>query len=138
MPEQTRPVDVHVVSANEGVMIPAPGRRLRNAVTLTRNMTAAGTNPGPVIDLVPYDTNRLYILVQATGSNNIVICTDLSQAQDPANQVPGIPNPNGYLLAAGSTMPMPVRIEGCQRLWAVGNTFPSQVTWISIHEQVTR
>jgi hypothetical protein len=129
--EHVDPVRVHITSANEGVMIPAPGRRLRNAVTLTKNMTAAI----PIIDLVPYDTNRLYILVQAGGSN-IVLCTDLSMAQDPVNQVPGVPNPNGLVLTAGNTMPL--RIDGCQRMWAVGNTFPSQVTWIAIHEQVTR
>jgi hypothetical protein len=129
MTETPTPVPVHVVSANEGV-IPgaAPRRRLRRAVTRTRNMTAAE----PVIHFAHQDNNRLHLLVQA-GGNNVVLCTDISQAQDPANQVAGVPNPNGYLLTAGNTMP--TKIEGCQNMWAVGNTFPSQLTWIEIHEQ---
>jgi hypothetical protein len=125
-----RPIPVHIASANEGLLLPpAPRRRpLRNAVVMTRNMTAIT----PIVDLVPYDTNRLYILAQC-GGNNIVVCTDISQAQDPANQVAGVPNPNGYLLTAGNTTP--IKFEGCQRMWAVGNTFPSQITWVAIHEQ---
>jgi hypothetical protein len=110
---------------------PLPRRKLRNAIVMTRNITAAN----PIIELVPYDTNRLYVLVQV-GGNNCVICTDKSQAQDPFNQVAGVPDPVGFLLSAGNTRP--VKIEGCQRMFAVGNTYPTQLTWIAIHEQAQR
>src|ERR1700734_3423469 len=78
----------------------APVRhKVRQLKVITKNLTAAT----PIIDLAPYDETRLYVLVQA-GGNNIVICTDLSQAQDPVNQVAGVPNPNGMLLTAGNTV----------------------------------
>lgn len=125
----TPAVRVHVVGMNEGLVTAPPRRRrLRNAVVQTYNLTALH----PIHHFLPYDTNRLYALVQAGGSN-VVVCTDLSQAQDPANQVAGVPNPNGYLLTAGNTVP--VKIEGCQNMWVVANTYPSQLTWIAIHEQ---
>jgi hypothetical protein len=101
-------------------------RRQKHATFITRTLL----NATPV-DLVGFDESRLYILIQAGGAN-VVVCTDLSQAQDPANAVPGVPNPNGLLLTAGNTMPYP--IEGSQRMWVVGNTFPSQVTCTVMHE----
>jgi hypothetical protein len=123
---QVPPVSVHVASSDVP-MGGTPRRKVRQVKVITKNLTATT----PVVDLVGYDETRLYIQVQAGGSN-IVICTDLSQAQDPANQVPGVPNPNGLLLSAGNTVPW--KLEGCGRMWAVGNTFPSQVTYSIVHE----
>jgi hypothetical protein len=102
-------------------------RRVKQITFRTRNLTATS----PIAHLCAYDETRLYILIQA-GGNNVVLCTDISEAQDPANQVAGIPNPNGFVLTAGNTNPIPV--PGCQPIWAVGNTYPSQVTWITVHE----
>jgi hypothetical protein len=126
--EAMTPVPVHVTNTEALAGAASPGRhKVRQVKLLTKNITAAQ----PIIDLVPYDETRLYIQVQA-GGNNVVICTDLSQAQDPDNQVAGVPNPVGLLLTAGNTVPW--KIEGCQRMWVVGNTFPSQVTYTSVHE----
>lgn len=126
-----KPVPVEITNAEAlagaGTKYGHSVRKVRHATVMTKNLTAAT----PIVDLVPYDETRLHILVQA-GGNNIVICTDISQAQDPANQAAGVPNPNGLLLTAGNTAPF--LIEGAQRMWAVGNTFPSQVTWVNVHE----
>jgi hypothetical protein len=129
-PDTPRPISVHVASSAPSALGAPARRKLRNAVTLSYSLTSAH----PIHHMLPYDTNRLYALVQV-GGNNVVLCTDLSQAQDPANQAAGVPYPNGFLLTAGNTMP--VKIEGCQNMWVVANTFPSQVTWIAIHEQAT-
>lgn len=132
-PGTPRPIPVQIIGPDGGPMnpgfVPRPEpRRLRTAVTLTYTLTAAS----PIHHFAPFDTNRLYMLVQA-GGNNVVICTDKSQAQDLANQVAGVPNPNGFLLTAGNTVPL--KIEGTQGMYVVANTFPSQLTWIAVHEQ---
>ena len=125
-PDQVVPVPVTIHNP-DSLRPPATRRRVRHAKMVTRNLTAAQ----PVIDLAGYDETRVYILAQA-GGNNIVVCTDISQAQDPANQVAGVPNPNGLLLTAGNTIPF--KIEGAQRMWAVGNTYPAQITFVVVHE----
>jgi hypothetical protein len=119
-------IPIPVLVANAGEVGGKP-RRHRVATFRTRNLTAAN----PIVHLCPYDETRLYIQIQAGGSN-VVLCTDISQAQDPCNQVAGVPNPDGLLLTAGNTMPF--RLEGSQHIYAVGNTFPSQLTWVTVHE----
>jgi hypothetical protein len=126
---QLAPVPVHVDNLHElmaGAASPVR-HKVRQGKAITKNLTAAI----PVIDVAPYDETRLYILMQV-GGNNIVLCTDLSQAQDPNNQVATVPNPDGFLLTAGNTLPY--KIEGCGRLWAVGNSYPAQLTMWFVHE----
>jgi hypothetical protein len=125
---QIAPVPVHVTNAEALGGAGSPFRhKVRQLKLITKNLTATT----PIIDVAPYDETRLYILMQC-GGNNIVLCTDLSQAQDPANVVATIPNPNGLVLTAGNTIPY--KIEGCQRMWAVANAFPSQLTLAFLHE----
>jgi hypothetical protein len=102
-------------------------RKVRQLKVITKNLTATQ----PIIDVAPYDETRLYILMQV-GGNNIVLSTDLSQAQDPANQVATLPSPNGLVLTAGNTIPY--KIEGCNRMWATGNSYPCQLTMAFVHE----
>ncbi len=125
---QIEPVPVRLTNAELRAGAASPIRhKVRQLKVITKNLTATV----PIIDVAPYDETRLYVLVQA-GGNNIVLCTDISQAQDPVNQVAGVPNPNGLLITAGNTIPW--KLEGCQRMWAVGNTFPSQLTMAFLHE----
>ena len=126
---QLHPVTVHVDNIHElaaGAASPVR-HKVRQGKAITKNLTA-GT---PIIDVAPYDETRVYILMDV-GGNNIVLCTDLSQAQDPANVIATIPNPNGFVLTAGNTVPY--KIEGCGRMWAVANAFPSQLTMWFVHE----
>ena len=128
--EPIAPIPVHVSNAAElaGAGHRDHPRKLMQAVTLTRNIAA-----GQIVDFLPYDTTRLHVRVQAGGSN-VVLCTDLSQAQDPANVAVGIPNPNGLLLTAGNTTPF--KVDGVQRMWAVAPA-AAQITWISLHERTS-
>jgi hypothetical protein len=50
-----------------------------------------------------------------TIDNPIVICHSENQANSPANQVPGIPAPDGVVLAVGQS----VSVTGTAPLWAV-------------------
>jgi hypothetical protein len=121
------PVKVHLV-ADSTKASPGPGPRPRRLTGFTKVMTSAI----PLVDLVPYDPARLYIEVQAT-SNDVVICTDLSQAQDPANVASGIPNPNGILIPHANTTPQ--RLEGANRMWAVAAAYPALLTVAVMHEE---
>lgn len=124
---EIQPVLVMVANAAELTAAGHGRGKVRHTTAITKNLTAAS----PIIDLVGYDETRCYIRIQS-GGNNVVVCTDISQAQDPANQIAGVPNPNGLLLTAGNTAPFD--IEGAQRMWAVGNTYPAQVTYVVVHE----
>ena len=103
-------------------------RRPRRQMTFrTINLTAAS----PVQVLLGADPARLYALVQA-GGNSVVLTTSQGEAQDPNNVVANIPNPEGFVLTAGNTVP--VKLEGVQPVYASANAFPSQVTMIVVHE----
>ncbi len=122
----TLPIPVHISNA-EALAGKMPAK-VRNAIVWTRNIAA-----GQIIDLCPYDVSRLYVQVQAGGSN-VVICTDLSQAQDPGNLVAALTNPVGLVLGAGNTFPY--KIEGVQRMWAVAPS-AAQLTWCAVHERTS-
>lgn len=116
-------VRVHVESSD--VPHPAPHwPRLRITVR-TIVLTAAQ----PYNDLALEDPAREYILLQVFG-NNAVLCTSYSQAQDPANQAAGLPNPNGCLLSTGLVIP----IRATNRLWVAAAAFPTQISVIIAHK----
>jgi hypothetical protein len=99
---------------NEPEIIPVPvvlanAEALAGAVTGTRKRYRKAVMPrtivlsaaNPVLPLLGQDLSRLYALVEAFG-NDVVLCESLSQANDPFNDVAGLPNPQGYLLKASA------------------------------------
>ena len=103
------PVKVHITADDTKVATAPSAGKIRVQTVTTKNLTAAGW-----ADLLPYDPSRKIAWIQAGGSN-IVICTDISQAQDAQNQVSGLPYPNGLVIPSTNTAPWPV--EGVQRMW---------------------
>lgn len=104
---------------------PPPRQPEFHVTTRTIVLTAAH----PVLDLAPADPSRDYMLLQVFG-NPAVLCNDLSQAQDPANQVAGLPNPNGSLLGTGLVIP----VRATNRLWVAAAVFPTQISVITAHK----
>jgi len=51
----------------------------------------------------------------------IILCHSRAQVNDPANQVAGVPFPQGMIVPAGAT----VSVDGTGRLWAVATTAAS-------------
>jgi hypothetical protein len=104
--ETMTPVPVHVASSAVPMGAHHPPR-LRIS-TFTRTLAAAGN-----LDLVPDNPAREYLLLQVIGTQTVVLCSALSQAQDPANTTVGLPNPNGSVLATGIVIP----VKANNRLW---------------------
>jgi hypothetical protein len=124
------PVPVHVTSTDVTLSSPAPSPR-RTPRRLT-GYTRVCTSATPVQDLVPLDENRLYIEVQAVDQD-VVICTDISQSQDPVNVTTGLANPNGILLPKANTVP--TRIEGAGRMWVTAAVYPARVSVYLVHPE---
>src|SRR5271166_9052 len=101
---------VRTYETNPDALIGASNAKVRYDVTFrtivltapvgTEN--AVGTSIRPIC--VP-DLSRERILVQCF-TNDIVLCESQSRAQDPANAVVGLPNPEGFLVWHLNTAPI--------------------------------
>jgi hypothetical protein len=118
------PIGVHIKSSD--VAIGGGGRKRRRVIFLTETFTSTR----PVGELLGYSASRLYVLMQAGGAN--VVIADKASAQNPANQVSGLPNPQGMVLPYTNTAP--TRIPGGQELWAAAAAYPAQVTMAVVYE----
>jgi hypothetical protein len=84
----------------------------------------------PIAQIATLDPLRTAMTIVSIDQS-VVLCHSLQQAQDPANQVVNIPNPNGLMVPGSATLPLYLSTETTQELWIVGNTFPSRVAvWI--------
>lgn len=118
------PIGVHIKSSDVG--LGGGGRKQHRVVFMTETLTTTR----PVGELLGYAKTRLYTLMQA-GGNNVVIA-DKSSAQNPANQVSGLPNPQGMVLPYTNTAP--TKIPGGQELWAAAAAYPAQITMAVVYE----
>lgn len=119
---------VHIVGDDTPAKHPhpaAPHRRERLAIsTHTIVLTAAN----PVQALANHEPNRKELRIQS-ADNPVVLCDNQGQALDPANQVSGLPNPNGALLPVTQT---PWEIQTTDALYVAAATYPSRVVVINI------
>lgn len=122
------PVPV-IITNTEAIKGPLPLKKIITTVGVTAILPAL-TGGVSYIDLLPYDTSRLFALVYA-DTNPVVICDSLGQAQDPANSVANIPNPNGFFLAANKD---PIQIPGSSRLWVAGPTPGTRISVLVVHQ----
>ena len=121
-PGDYAPVRVHVASSD---VLPAEHRTPELVIT-TRTLVLTSTRP---IDEIALDPGRVYAIVQVFG-NTAVLCTSLTQAQDPANAVTGLPNPNGSLLTVGQVIPL----KAVNHFWFTAAAFPTQISLIIAHK----
>jgi hypothetical protein len=94
---------------------------------------AVGTSIRP---LCSADLSRRLLIVQA-WTNDVVLCETQARAQDPANAVTGLPNPEGYVLRASVTdgvQQPPVYIPGTGMIWVTAASFPATITAILLNK----
>lgn len=123
--EDLAPLRVHVVNAGDM----RPVTKLRKILVSVFRTVLLPT--AKYIDLAPYDPSRLYLILYG-GDADLVICHDLSQAQDPINQVANVPNPNGLYIKTGANMP--VKIPGVNRMWVAGPVANTRIGVVEVHE----
>lgn len=87
--------------------------------------TVVLTADQPVQQILAQDPLRVRAWLLPKIDNNVVLCHSVSQAQDPNNADPTLANPNGAVVMASLTAPVPV--AGTQAMWLAGNTFPTHV-----------
>lgn len=98
-------------------------------LVLPENVTGASAyeNQQHVMDVLELDPMRKDAAIQSLD-NTIVICHSKSQALSQANQVAGLPAPDGIPLVAGQTL----AVTGTGALWAcatvAGNSRVSVIT----------
>jgi hypothetical protein len=116
--EEIQPVPVHVVKdATRRSPKPKRAAGIYRTVVLTAS--------APVRNLLATSPGRYSVLVQAI-SNDVVLAATEAQAQDAYNEVTGLPNPDGYLLAHANTAPTP--LETTETLWCAAAAYPAIVT----------
>jgi len=130
-PDQPRSIPVHITSADEGVITPAPPRRAL-VKTSTRTVVINAGNPYPVA--LARDESREFAII--TAMDSVVVLSDSwAEVQDPANLVTLLPNPSGSLLAVGIAYP----VLGFNAMWfsaAVAN-YPARVSLIIGRKDLT-
>ena len=125
---EVKPVDVHLASADPGVLQPAAAPRPRIGC---RTYTVVLTSTSPVDTILDQDDKRSYALVQA-GGNDAVISNNKTEAFAKENLVAGLPTPIGMVLPFGNTAP--TKIPGGDRWWAAAAAYPTQITVLVVQE----
>ena len=121
-PADYAPVRVHVESSDVQLAGHAPPK----LVITTRTLVLTAARP---IDELAFDPGREYAIIQVFG-NTAVLCTSLTQAQDPANAVAGLPNASGALLTVGQVIPL----KAINHVWFTAAAFPTQISVIVAHK----
>jgi hypothetical protein len=119
---------------NPEALLPASLKKEHHVITpRTIVLTAAGLGTG-FRPLCAADLSREGIIVSAV-TNDVVLCMSQSEAQDAANAVAGIPNPQGYLLKASTTTLAypPLWIPTTDLIWVTAQAFPAIVSVILIN-----
>lgn len=131
---------VHVYLTNPEALIGESGKKRHYDVTFRTIVLNAPTGASPAVGtsirpLCAADLSREYIIVAAV-TNDVVLCETQSRAQDPANAVAGLPNPEGYLLKASTTTLAfpPVQIPNTDQIWVTAASFPAIVTAILVNK----
>lgn len=115
------PVTVHIVKddTKTGEKRPEEFRTSHRTIVLT------AANPYALIG--GYDPARVWIKLNVFD-NNVVLCGDVSQANDLSNQTTGLNFPNGRLLGAGAGVAsVEYEIHGQDEQWIVTGTYPTRV-----------
>ena len=111
------PVAVHV--CEPVVTVPTVAQHL---TAVTRVLTAAQ----PYAQILAQDPLRARAQVMVKGTNDVVLCHSIGQAQDPNNLDPTLVAPDGAVVPGGFDGPVP--LETTQPVWVVANTFPTAVS----------
>jgi hypothetical protein len=118
-PEELTPIPVRIVDRSD---LAASARKVHRDVTY-RTIVLSALNP--VRPVFAQDLSRMLVIVQAFG-NDVVLCETQSKAEDPANSVAGLPNPEGYLLAKANAGP--TYLPATDLSWATAASFPAMIT----------
>lgn len=136
-PPDFTPVLVEI--ANPEALIPASLKKDHYDVTFRTIVLTApvGTEPAVGTSIRPLcaaDLSREFIIVAAM-TNDVVLCETQSKAQDPANAVAGLPNPEGSLLKASTTTLAfpPLKIPCTDQVWVTAASFPALVSVILVN-----
>jgi hypothetical protein len=112
---EVQPVPVEVINH------PEPKKYELRAAYRTVVLTA--TNPSA--ELAGYDPLR--VCLKFTGhANAFVLSGNISQANDPANLINPLVNPNGRMIPAGATN-VEYQAEGQNEIWASGGQYPTVI-----------
>lgn len=120
---EVEPVDVRVTNLPQ---MPAAKEKHRRAI---QPRTIVLTAAQPVKVLLAADASRKIAWVIASG-NPVVLCESQSQAQDAANSVAALPNPEGCLLPTGQRWP----IDTTEQMWVTAQAFPAQISLLVTNE----
>lgn len=120
------PIKVHVASSDVG-----PGEQSGKKAVFCRAYTVVLTSAITTEAILELDPKRLYALV-AAGGNDVIINTSKGEAQNVANTTTGLPNPIGFYLSAGFTVP--TKLPGGQKWYASAAAYPAQVTVLVVSE----
>lgn len=126
-PDAPRSIPVHITGSSVSLGAP-PASRQKLITDSTRTIVVSATNPYPVA--LPTDESRDYAILIALD-NQVVVCNSFGDAQDPSNQVAGLPNPIGSVLFVGIAVPM----RGTNKMWLAAAVYPSRVTVIAGHKE---
>lgn len=121
MYDEFEPIPVVVHNAAD-FPVAAPKQKKHKDVTYrTIVLTAAN----PVRPIFVGDLSRELVIIQAFG-NDVVLCESQSKAEDAANSVATLPNPEGYLLSHSNTAP--TYLPTTDLTWATAQAFPAQIS----------
>ena len=116
-PQAFSPLAVHIASSDVPLAsAPASSPRRRRAATC-RTFTIISANP--VVPLFAEDLSRRGLMVQAVGTNDVILCQSKAQAQAAQSTA----DPEGTLIPHTNTAPWPVPTT--DQLWATAITFPA-------------
>jgi len=118
-PDELVPIPVRIVSGPE---LQSSFKKEHRDITF-RTIVLSALNP--VRPLFAADLSRQLVIVQAF-SNPVVLCETQSKAQDPANSVAGLPNPEGYLLSSNNTAP--TYLPTTDLCWVTAQAFPAIIS----------
>ena len=112
------PVRTHVVKDDTK----AKGR----GVAVGKTVVLTATNSYDQI--LPQDKGRLYALIQVFD-NQAVLCYSEAQADNAANAVSTLPNPDGTLCPTGVVIP----VRCSNAVWVTAAAYPTRVSVLAVY-----
>jgi len=112
-------VKVHVVNASDMKAVATEEKEPEHFIFSTFVLQGIGTGnademPQYYLQILNLDPRRKSVSIMSLD-NPIVLCHSEAQAMSPANQVAGLPDPDGIVILAGGTF----SVNGTGPIWAV-------------------
>lgn len=115
-----KPITVHLVKDDtKGEKRPEEYRSAHRTIVLTA--------ANPYQQIAGYDPGRVMVKINVMD-NPVVLCGDVSQASDLANQTSGLTNPNGRILGTGAgSASIEYEILAQDDQWIAAAAYPTRV-----------